>query len=145
MIECRTMASAERYDAFALMRHFRDETTLGEALTLFVDRPDYGFVWLAYVDDKASACVSVSLSIDTETGGVVAMLRDLFVLPEARRRGLGSALLVTLEGRLNHLEVKRIVAVGGKDPSMRPFFEARGYRHDGTLFTSGRQRPGERQ
>ncbi len=132
------MASAERYDAFALMRHFRDEAALGEALALFVDRPDYGFVWLAYVDERASACVSVSLCIDTETGGVAATLRDLFVLPEVRRRGLASALLVTLEARLAQLDVRRIVAAGGKDPSMRPFFEARGYRHDGTLFTNRR-------
>ncbi len=130
------MASAERYDAFALMQHFRADGSLGEALSLFIERPDYGFVWLAYVDDRASACVSVSLGIDTETGGVVASLRDLYVLPEMRRRGLASALLVTLEGRLAHLEVRRIVAVGGKDPAMRPFFEARGYRHDGTLFTN---------
>ena len=33
----------------ALMKHFRlDEAALGEALALFVDRPDYGFIWLAY-------------------------------------------------------------------------------------------------
>jgi hypothetical protein len=45
------MASPERLDAFALMKRFRaDETALGEALALFVDRPDYGFVWLAYDD-----------------------------------------------------------------------------------------------
>jgi GNAT superfamily N-acetyltransferase len=139
MIECRTMASAERYDAFELMRRFRtDDATLGEALSLFIERPDYGFVWLAYLDDHPAGCVSVALGIDTETGGVSATLRDLFVLPEARRRGLGSALLVTLEGRLKHLDVRGIVAVGGADPAMRPFFEARGYQRAGMLFTHRR-------
>jgi len=139
MIECRTMASAERYDAFGLMRQFRtDEAALGEALTLFVERPDYGFVWLAYVDDHPAGCVSVSLGIDTETGGIVATLRDCFVEPRARRRGLASALLVTLEARLAQLEVVRIDAVGGADPALRPFLEARGYRGGGSLFTHRR-------
>ena len=101
VIECRTMASAERYDVFALMRQFRgDEGTLGEALALFIDRPDYGFIWLAYDDDHPAGCVSVSYGIDSEAGGLVATLRDLYVVPERRRRGIGSALLLTLHARL---------------------------------------------
>jgi GNAT superfamily N-acetyltransferase len=133
------MASAERYDAFALMQQFRtNESALGEALTLFIERPDYGFVWLAYVDDHPAGCVSVALGIDTETGGVSATLRDLYIEPTFRRRGLASALLVTLEGRLAHLDVVRIDAVGGGDPALRPFFEARGYRTGGTVFTHRR-------
>ncbi len=133
------MASAERYDAFELMRRFRtDEAALGEALTLFVDRPDYGFVWLAYVDDHPAGCITVGLGIDTETGGIVATLRDCYVLPQHRRRGLASALVVTLEARLAHLAVVRIDALGGGDPALRPFFEARGYRSGGTIFTHRR-------
>jgi GNAT superfamily N-acetyltransferase len=136
MIECRTMASAERYDAFALMERFRtDAAALGEALTLFIDRPDYGFVWLAYLDDHPVACASASLSIDTATGGVLGTIRDVFVLPERRRHGIGSALLVTLQGRLDALDVTRIEAVVGADPSLLGFFEARGYRLNGAAFT----------
>jgi len=139
MIECRTMASAERYDAFALMQQFRtNEAALGEALTLFIERPDYGFVWLAYVDDHPAGCVSVSLGIDTETGVVAATLRDVYVEPPFRRRGLASALLVTLEARLAHLDVERFDAIGGGDPALRPFFEARGYRAAGAMFTHRR-------
>ena len=83
------MASAERYDAFSLMENFRtDAAALGEALSLFIDRPDYGFIWLAYVDDHPAACASASLAIDTETGGLLATVRDLFVPPERRRRAL---------------------------------------------------------
>ena len=139
MIECRTMASAERYDAFALMERFRTDTAaLGEALSLFIDRPDFGFVWLAYLDDHPAACVSASLGIDSETGGLVATLRDLFVLPQRRRNGIGSALLVTLQARLEQLGVTRVEAVCGRDPSLRPFFEARSYRESGVAFTTGR-------
>src|SRR5947209_9046636 len=86
MIECRTMAGAERLDAFALMRRFRrDEAALGEALALFVDRPDYGFVWLAYDDGIPAACVSASFAVSTDAGGLVAELHDLWVSEERRR------------------------------------------------------------
>ncbi len=133
------MASAERYDAFELMQQFRtDHAALGEALSLFIERPDYGFIWLAYVDDHPAACVSAALGLDTETGGIVATLRDFYVIPAHRRRGLGTAVLVTLEARLAHLDVRRIDAVGGGDPALRPFFEARGYRGGGMLFTHRR-------
>ena len=122
------MASPERLDAFALMKRFRpDETALGEALSLFVDRPDYGFVWLAYDDGIPAACVSVAFGISTETGGVVAELRDLWVAEERRRRGIGSALLATLHGRLDQLEVRRVEATLPDDPALRGFFAARHY------------------
>jgi GNAT superfamily N-acetyltransferase len=136
MIECRTMASAERYDAFSLMEKFRTDTAaLGEALSLFIERPDFGFVWLAYVDDHPEACASASLGVDTETGGLVATVRDVFVLPERRRHGIGSALIVTLQGRLKALDARRVEAVCGVDPSLLGFFEARGYRLNSASFT----------
>jgi GNAT superfamily N-acetyltransferase len=128
MIECRTMAGPERFDAFALMERFRTDTgALGDALSLFVDRPDYGFIWLAYADGVPAACVSAAFGISTEAGGLAVELRDLFVAPEFRRQGIGSALLVTLHARLDQLEVKVIQAHGTGDAALRAFFAARGY------------------
>ncbi len=122
------MAGAERLDAFALMTHFRaDEALLGAALALFVDRPDYGFIWLAYDDGIPAACVSVAYAVSTETGGLVAELRDLWVVPDRRRRGIGSALLATLHGRLDQLEITRVEASLPNEPALRAFFTARGY------------------
>ncbi len=122
------MASAERLDAFALMRAFRsDESALGDALAMFVDRPDYGFVWLAYDDGIPAACVSVAFGVSTEAGGLAAILRDLWVTPERRRRGIGSALLATLHGKLDHLDVVLIESVVPDDGPLRALFRARGY------------------
>lgn len=126
------MAGAERYDAFALMKRFRtDEAALGDALALFVERPDFGFVWLAYDDGVAAACVSVGFAISTECGGLAADLRDLWVARDRRRRGIGSALLATLHGRLDQLGVTRIDAAIPDDPALRRFFAARGYSNEG--------------
>lgn len=134
MIECRTMAGAERLDAFVLMKRFReDEAALGDALALFVDRPDYGFVWLAYDDGIPAACISVAYGISTESGGLIADLRDLYVTEDRRRRGIGSALLATLHGRLDQLDVTRIEAAIPNDPALRAFFSARGYTDRGGI------------
>ena len=136
MIECRTMASAERYDAFALMKRFRADTAaLGEALSLFVDGPITGLFGWPTSTIILPRGVSASLGIDTETGGLVATLRDLFVLPERRRGGIGSALLLTVQGRLEQLGVTRIEAACGADATLRPFFEARSYRANGLTFS----------
>jgi len=129
MIDCRTMTGTERYDAFELMKQFRsDEAALGDALSLFIDRQDYGFVWLAYVDDVLAACVSVGFAISSERGGIVADLRDLWVEASFRRAGVASALLATLHGRLDHLEVRRIAVALPDDAGLRGFFAARGYQ-----------------
>jgi GNAT superfamily N-acetyltransferase len=128
VIECRTMAGAERLDAFALMKRFRtDEAALGDALALFVDRPDYGFVWLAYEDDVPAACVTVAFAVSTETGGLVADLRDLWVAEDRRGRGIGTALLATLHGRLDQLGVTQVEATLPDDASLLAFFSARDY------------------
>jgi GNAT superfamily N-acetyltransferase len=134
------MAGAERLDAFALMKQFRaDEAMLAEALALFVDRPDYGFIWLAYDDGIPAACVSAAYAIGTETGGLVATLRDLWVDPDRRRRGIGTALLATLHGRLDQLAVTRIEAALPNDAALRAFFSARGYTDTGgTTMASNR-------
>ncbi|HZW54603.1 MAG TPA: GNAT family N-acetyltransferase [Candidatus Elarobacter sp.] len=137
MIECRTMAGAERVDAFVLMKRFReDEAALGDALALFVDRPDYGFVWLAYDDGIPAACVSAAFAISTESGGLAASLRDLYVAEDRRRRGIGSALLATLHGRLDQLGVTAVEAAIPNDPALRAFFSARGYADRGGTVVS---------
>ena len=135
------MAGAERLDAFSLMKQFRaNEALLGEALALFVDRPDYGFIWLAYDDGIPAACVSVAYAVATETGGLAASLRDLWVVPDRRRRGIGSALLVTLHARLDQLEITRVEAALPPDPALRAFFIARGYDDlGGTTVASNRR------
>ncbi len=128
MIECRTMAGAERLDAFALMRAFRsDEGALGDALALFVERPDYGFVWLAYDDGIPAACVSVAFAVSTEAGGLVGSVRDMWVARDRRRRGIGTALLATLHGRLDQLGVTQVEAAFEPDDALLAFFLARGY------------------
>jgi GNAT superfamily N-acetyltransferase len=122
------MAGPERFDAFTLMRRFRtDESALGDALKLFVEREDFGFVWLAYAGATCVGCVSVGYAISTAAGGLVAKLSDLFVLPDGRGRGIASTMLDDLQAALEALDVHRIDIDVPDDPELRSFLYSRGY------------------
>ncbi len=126
----RRMTSGDRHEAFALLSHllvddpyYRDsseafggaqgdrvavERALAEGLSLFLDRPDYGFVWIAFDGDRAVGCASVGYAISLSVGAVVAKLDYLVVAPDARRNGIGSGLLETLIAELRRAECARV-------------------------------------
>jgi GNAT superfamily N-acetyltransferase len=128
----RRMSSDDRPEAFALLAelletdaYYRDsslayaapqegaeakEAALGQALSLFVDRPDYGFVWMGFDADRAVACATVSYAISISIGKVVARLDAFVVAPQARRRGIGSATLEALAHELHRAEIARLDA-----------------------------------
>jgi hypothetical protein len=79
------MTGEERFDVFGLFRKAlaRDEARLNAALALAVDRPDYGFVWLATDDAEAVVGAAfVSYGISSAAGGLVARIDDLAIDPE---------------------------------------------------------------
>ena len=131
------MAGPERFDAFSMMKRFRtDEALLGDALSLFVDREDLGFVWLAYRDDSPVGCCSVGYVIGTDAGGVIAVVRDIYVRPEHRRQGVAKAMLASLAERVNGIDVRRIDAPVAGDPGLQAFLLATGYHAtDDQLFS----------
>lgn len=134
------MAGPERVDAYALMQRFRtDERSLSDALMLFVEREDFGYVWLVYRDDSPVGCASVGYVIGTDAGGLVALVRDIYVLPEARRSGVASAMLDALHERLDAAGVARVDTPVASDPGLQAFLRARGYAPTTeALFSLGR-------
>jgi GNAT superfamily N-acetyltransferase len=71
---------------------------------------------------------------------LVAELRDLFVIPDRRRRGIGSALIATLHARLDQLDVRVIEAAGAPDVALHGFLTARGYDvRAGVIFSRARR------
>jgi GNAT superfamily N-acetyltransferase len=137
--ECRPMAGPERYDALTLMRAFRaDEARLSDALNLFVEREDYGFVWLAYREDTALGCCSVGYTVSTAAGGLTAVVRDLYVIPAARRGGIATAMLAALAARLAALDVARTEIAANGDAGLLAFVAARGLTVTAAIFAPGR-------
>ena len=131
------MAGPERFDAGRLMSEYEtDELRLAAALALFAEREDLGFVWLAYRDDELVGCCSVGYAVGTRAGGLVGVVRDLYVRRSQRRTGVATALLEALRQRLRPAEVTALEVHSGTHASLAAFLAARGYALTGGTFTA---------
>ena len=101
---------------------------LNNALDLFLERPELGFVWLAHDDRGVAGICVVCYAISTSMGAVVAKLDDVSVKPDRRGKGTGSAMLSQLKEQLRREAVTRIdVAVHLQNPEARRFYEKAGF------------------
>lgn len=120
-IECarmnrRTLSAARRLigDFLGRDEHYRSSAAaygdggpaaLERALELFLDRPELGFVWLAFAShgdappEPAGACV-VCFAISTARGSLVAKLDDVTIAARWRGRGVGTAMIEALAQEL---------------------------------------------
>jgi len=131
MIACRRMSVAERLDVFELLSPVRtDDLALGRALTLFVEREDYGFIWVASDESEhLVGCALVSYAISTEAGGLVAKLDDVVVVAGARGAGIGTAMLDALADHLRTMEIVSMETNVARALHLAPFFTACGFVH----------------
>ena len=144
MITCRKMTAADVADAFEMLRVFLSEDEhylasskaygdrgfqgLNDALDLFLEQPELGFVWLAYDENGVGGVCVVCYAISTSMGAVVAKLDDVSVKPDRRGKGTGSAMLSQLKEQLRREAVTRIdVAVHLQNPEARRFYEKSGF------------------
>jgi GNAT superfamily N-acetyltransferase len=144
MITCRKMTAADVADAFEMLRAFLQEDEhylasskaygdrgfqgLNDALDLFLERPELGFVWMAHDGaDVCGICV-VCYAISTSMGAVVIKLDDVSVNADRRGSGVGTALLEQLKEQLRKESVTRIdVGVHLENPEARRFYERLGF------------------
>lgn len=144
MITCRKMTAADVSDAFEMLRVFLNEDEhyrasskaygdrgfqgLNDALDLFLERPELGFVWMAFDQNGAAAISVICYAISTSMGAVVAKLDDVSVKENRRGQGVGTALLEQLKEQLRKESVTRIdVAVHVDNPEARRFYEKLGF------------------
>jgi len=144
LITCRKMNAAEVPDAFKMLsafltadEHYRASSQaygdrgfhgLNDALDLFLECPDLGFVWLAYDEHGAAGICVICYAISTSMGSLVAKLDDLSVKEERRGKGVGTALMEQLKEQLRKESVMRIdVAVHLENPDARKFYERLGF------------------
>jgi GNAT superfamily N-acetyltransferase len=101
---------------------------LNNALDLFLERPELGFVWMAYDENGVAGVCVVCYAISTSLGSVVAKLDDVSVKEDRRGKGIGSELLDQLKQQLRRESVARIdVAVHLENPDARRFYEKIGF------------------
>jgi GNAT superfamily N-acetyltransferase len=144
LITCRKMTAADVPHAFEMLaaflsadQHYLNSSKaygdqgirgLNDALDLFLERPELGFVWLAFDGNAIAASCVISYAISTSMGAVVAKLDDVSVKSDRRGKGIGTALIECLKEQLKKESVQRIdVAVHVDNPEARQFYEKLGF------------------
>ena len=144
MVTCRKMNAAEVPDAFKMLsafltadEHYRASSKaygdrgfqgLNDALDLFLECPDLGFVWLAYDELGVAGICVICYAISTSMGSLVAKLDDVSVREDRRGKGIGTAMLEQLKEQLRKESLTRIdVAVHIENPEGRKFYERLGF------------------
>ena len=144
MITCRKMTAPEVTDAFSMLSDFlrgdehylassnaygdRGIQGLNDALYLFLEHPDMGFVWMAYDENGAAGVCVISYAVSTSMGALVAKLDDVSVKEDRRGKGIGTALMEQLKEQLRKESVTRIdVGVHIENPEARKFYEKLGF------------------
>ncbi len=101
---------------------------LNDALDIFLERPELGFVWMAYDENGVAGVCVVGYGISTSMGSVVAKLDDVSVKTDRRSQGVGSELLNQLKEQLRKESITRIdVSVHVENPQARRFYERLGF------------------
>ena len=144
LINCRKMTAADVADAFEMLQAFLSEDEhylasreaygdkgfqgLNDALDLFLEQPELGFVWMAFDEQGAAGICVICYAISTSMGSVVAKLDDVSVKPDRRSQGVGTELMEQLKEQLRKESVTRIdVAVHFDNPEARRFYEKLGF------------------
>ena len=104
------------------------EEALKDALRLFLQRPDLGFVWVASEGDEAVGVCVVCFAISTSLGTLVVKLDDVFVKEGWQSRGIGSRMMSHLKRELWSNDVRRIdTSVHLRNAGARRFYETHGF------------------
>jgi GNAT superfamily N-acetyltransferase len=100
-----------------------------QALGMLLEKPELGFVWLAFRGSEAVGMCVVCYAISTSLGAVVAKLDDVFIADGARGQGVGSAMLQALGKELKAANVLRIdSAVHVRNTEAARFYAKAGFK-----------------
>ena len=118
----------EHYLASSSAYGDRGAKGINDALDLFLEQPELGFVWMAYDENGVAGMCVICYAISTSMGAVVAKLDDVSVKEDRRGRGAGTALMEQLKEQLRRESVARIdVGVHMENPEARRFYERLGF------------------
>jgi len=88
-----------------------------------------GAIWVAGLEGSLLGYLIVVLVMSVEHKGLMGEIDEFFVLPEARSRGVGAALLAAAERTLAQRGCVRLqLQLGRGNARARSFYERRGYR-----------------
>ena len=87
-----------------------------------------GAIWVAESEGVLVGYLIVVLVLSVEHQGLMGEIDELYVLPEARLRGIGAQLLAAAEAQLTRRGCVRLqLQLGTGNARARAFYEERGY------------------
>lgn len=93
--------------------------------------PGKGGVWLIRVEGSAIGYFVLTLAFSLEFGGVFSLLDELYVVPQSRSQGIGSATLHFAEERSRELGAATLrLETGTDNPDAVRFYERHGLRRE---------------
>lgn len=100
---------------------------LGVRMTRLLAEPT---TYAVLADTPPVGVAVVSLRTNVWTDGLVALLDELYVIPDQRNQGLGSAMLALVERTARERGCAWLeINVDGEDVDARRFYERHGYRN----------------
>jgi GNAT superfamily N-acetyltransferase len=92
-----------------------DAAAAGRTFDALLAAPALGRAWLLLADEVPAGFVVLTVSFSMEYGGLHGAVDDLFVRPDARRRGLADAGLATLRAAALERGVRAVHVEVGPD------------------------------
>jgi ribosomal protein S18 acetylase RimI-like enzyme len=115
------------------------EAPATRAFTTLLADARLGGAWLAEINGEPVGHTVLTVSFSMEYGGLRGFVDDLYVRPEARRRGVGAALLRALHEDCAARGVRAVhVEVDSEDTVARRLYARAGYTDSGHLLLTRR-------
>ncbi len=101
-----------------------DHVEAADAFQALISQPHYGAIWLVFDDSKIAGYVIFTIRFAMEFGGLDGSIDDLYIRPEARRKGFASQLLQSLLIECDDRGLKALhVEVGPDNEAAQALYE----------------------
>ncbi|MEI7984931.1 MAG: GNAT family N-acetyltransferase [Armatimonadota bacterium] len=101
-----------------------DHVEAADAFQALISQPHYGAIWLVFDDSKIAGYVILTIRFAMEFGGLDGSIDDLYIRPEARRKGFASQLLQSLLIECDDRGLKALhVEVGPDNEAAQTLYE----------------------
>ena len=143
-IEFRPLAEADRDTVVGLIRAYYagegyefSRPDIERALDEIAGGGGLGFLWLIERQGVPVGYFCIAAGFSLEAGGHDYFLDEVYVMPEARGEGIGTAASEFAEQQSRALGARRLSLVTERaNPRARAFYEARGYKtHDRDMLS----------
>jgi len=109
------------------------------AMLRLLEEPQWGRVWLIRLPDRVVGYVAVCFGFSLELGGNDAYVDEMYVVPEARNRGIGRHALQQLNQPLAELGIRAVhLEVDQHNHAAQRLYSALGYRKRDRYFLMSR-------